>query len=243
MEAAGRLWTYGFPVSVSTVNNLQHSEKEAVGYISNVPLYPFDCSLTHWYESRFSRDFRMREPMPEQILGARSYDWNPLEPKWRKILSIKDIPWISDHVVGDTVVYPGAGTLVMALEAVKQHAASLGTYQTLSGYLIKEAEFLSSIVIRSGAEGSAEVLISLRPVREFYGKASGRHEVRVTAHGIDQWNGSFRATIFAEHKETPTPINNGFEATETAAACVRSSKHAEKACIKRIEKEKVFLIH
>ena len=86
----------------------------------------------------------MREPVPEPVLGARAYDWNPLEPKWRKVLCLEDIPWIGDHVIGDTALYLAAGTLMMALEAVKQHATvNPMTNQPISGYLVKEAEFLS----------------------------------------------------------------------------------------------------
>ncbi len=240
MEAAGRLWTLGFPVSISTVNQVK-TETGSLQFISHTPEYPFDTTQTHWHEPRFSRDYRLREAVPEPVLGARAYDWNPLEPKWRKMLSLEDIPWTADHVVGDTALYPGAGTLMMALEAVKQHVlANPTTSEPISGYLVKDAEFTSPIIIRPGIEGRAEVLVSLRPLRSSYEKVSTRFEVRIAAHTNAKWSDCFRASIHVEHEEVSTQVDNGFESNETAASCLEKWKRGKATCNEKIEKKKLY---
>ncbi|KAF1998108.1 polyketide synthase PksD [Amniculicola lignicola CBS 123094] len=225
MEAAGRLWTFGFPVSVDAVNHLDYVKETPAAFSTHTPEYPFDHTLTYWHESRFSSDFRLRASAPEPVLGARAYDWNPLEPKWRKILSLEDDPWIGDHVIGDTALYPAAGTLMMALEAVKQHARAYpATNHPISGFLVKEAEFVSPIIVRAGLEGQAEVLISLRPLQSPY----------------EKWSECFRATIHTEYEEDATPVDNGREVTEAAMSCVRAWKLAEDTCHHTIKKEELY---
>src|SRR5688500_13288713 len=111
--------------------------------------------------------------------SARAYDRNPLEPKWRKILNLEDRLWICDYFIGETALFPGAGTLKMAVEAVGQHVlADSSSRKPIKGYLVHEAEFTSPIVVRPGAEGNTEVLVSLRPVQPSYEKIVSRHEVR-----------------------------------------------------------------
>lgn len=45
-----------------------------------------------------------------------------LYPAWRHFLSIQENPWIGEHVVHGAILYPGAGFLAMAIEAVLQLA-------------------------------------------------------------------------------------------------------------------------
>ncbi|PVH93503.1 polyketide synthase PksD [Periconia macrospinosa] len=240
MRAAGLLWTIGFPVDVNTVNQLSHKKDGYVRYLTHLPEYPFDKSQTHWYESRFSRDYRLRDPTPD-VLGTRAYDWNPLEPKWRKILSLEDIPWISDHVVGDTTLYPGAGTLMMAVEAAKQYATKISSMpQQVTGFLVKEAEFISPIVVRPGFEGRAEVVISLRPLQWSYEKVSSRSEVRIWSQINGQWTECFRAVIHTEYEDAYVPIDNGHEAKAQNASHVQRWRQAEDTCLERIGRNQLY---
>lgn len=100
LELAGQLFCYGHPVSLAAVNLLSSTKQM---FLVDGPGYPFDHSKRYWAESRLSRNFRLREAGSGEILGARVYDWNPLEPRWRNFLSVESTPWIGDHIVSLSV--------------------------------------------------------------------------------------------------------------------------------------------
>lgn len=100
MEAAGSLYCQGYPVRLESVNVLsgKHLNHRPV-VLSNLPEYPFNHSQTHWYESRMSKNYRFRQNPPVSLLGTQVQDWNPFEARWKNVLRVAEIPWVSDHQV------------------------------------------------------------------------------------------------------------------------------------------------
>lgn len=239
LEMAGRLFARGYPVSVTAVNK-QDSSAQSTPFLVDTPEYPFDHSQLYWHETRLSRDWRLRGAVPRDLLGMRATDWNPLEPRWRKILTIEEIPWIADHVVGETALYPATGTMMMALEAVRQTAHA---NQTISGYYIKEATFMNPIVVRPGPEGRTELMTHLRPLQQPYEKASLRSEIRVFARQDTHWSECFKAIIHTEYEEAPTEVDGGFEARVDAETFVRNYEHAQKVCVNQVSKQHFYNWH
>ncbi|PGH10855.1 hypothetical protein AJ79_05215 [Helicocarpus griseus UAMH5409] len=82
--------------------------------------YPWDHRVTHWAESRLSRDQRLRNFPYHDLLGV--YDvMSPIdEPRWRHHLSVTRLPWLRDHVVDGMAIFPGSGYITMVVEAMKQ---------------------------------------------------------------------------------------------------------------------------
>lgn len=100
LELAGRLFCRGYPLSLAAVNQQQQlPSRIPLPFRIDCPSYPFDHSQNYWAESRLSRDFRLREPVPRSSLGARYHHWNPLDPIWRQFLCVEAIPWVKDHEV------------------------------------------------------------------------------------------------------------------------------------------------
>lgn len=120
LELAGQLFCYGHAVDVAAVN-MQSAKTQP--FLVDLPAYPFDHSRKYWFESRLSRNFRLREPVSGETLGARFYDWNPLEPRWRNFLSVESTPWIGDHVV--SVDLPRYRTLREFLTGCASRSATL----------------------------------------------------------------------------------------------------------------------
>jgi acyl transferase domain-containing protein len=112
LELAGMLYCRGLPVSISAVNG-QEAKGEHISLLGDCPEYPFDHSRTYWEESRLSRDYRLRQGGRTDMLGVRSFDWNPHQPHWRNFLSQEAMPWTKDHVVSITprrrTINPGPG--------------------------------------------------------------------------------------------------------------------------------------
>ncbi|KAK2611358.1 hypothetical protein N8I77_004702 [Diaporthe amygdali] len=189
LELVGQLFCYGHSVSVSAVN--QHPAEDKPAFLVDCPEYPFDHSNKYWAESRISRDYRLRGTVRGETLGVRVSDWNELEPRWRNFLSIDSIPFLGHHMISDTVVYPAAGTLIMAIEAVQQMVPA---DRVVAGYLVKEATFISPIIIQESWEDRTETSLTLRPVGQ-QSEESTQFVTVVFSYRNGQWTECSRATI------------------------------------------------
>ncbi|KAI9748822.1 MAG: hypothetical protein M1835_001711 [Candelina submexicana] len=88
--------------------------------LTNLPLYPWHHETNFWDESRVTREWRMRKFPRHELLGCRILEDNSLEPAWRNVFSLEDVPWLQDHKVIDDIVLPAAGYIAMAGEAVRE---------------------------------------------------------------------------------------------------------------------------
>jgi hypothetical protein len=88
--------------------------------LSDLPTYPWDHSRTHWKESRIAHEWRMRKYPHHNLLGAKVPDSTDLEPVWRNVLHIENAPWIRDHKINGDIIFPFAGYVAMAAEAIRQ---------------------------------------------------------------------------------------------------------------------------
>ncbi|KAI6268439.1 Type I Iterative PKS [Pyricularia oryzae] len=192
LELVGQLFCSGYSVDIPAANS--HSGVD-IAPLVDLPEYPFDRSKKYWTESRLSRDFRLRQPTRSgDFLGARFYDWNPLEPRWRSFWSVESAPWTGDHVVSGTVILPGAAMLIMAIEAVQEMGIS---NREVLGYDVHEAEFTAPVIIRQRWEERTEVMVRLRPIKSATNEinAAAQSEVVIFAYLDDQWADCFRARL------------------------------------------------
>lgn len=236
LEVAGRLFTCGHPVSVLAVNQ---QEKDAPQPLVHAPGYPFDHSQIYWHESRLSRQWRLREAVPEGLLGTPAIDWNPLEPRWRRMLSIDEIPWIGDHLVGGVAFFPAAGTLVMAMEAVKTSAQD---HRPVSGYQIEEATFMNPIVVRSGEK--TEVMTHLRPLQTVYEKTASRFDINIFTLLDGSWRKCFQAITRIEYEDDESDeVDGGRQDRAFAQALASDHQQAERMSTIHISKESFYKWH
>ncbi|KAI1342766.1 hypothetical protein F5Y15DRAFT_428725 [Xylariaceae sp. FL0016] len=235
----GTLFCHGHPISVTEINQ-QTDEKNLPLILHDGPEYPFDHSNTYWAESRISRDFRLRKKVSGDLLGTPAYDWNPLEPRWRKFLSTSSMPWLRDHVVTDTIVLPGMAMLVMAVEAAKQMCPAT---RHLAGFGIKEAQFLAPIVIKDGSDEQTEVLTHLHPIQLPYEKESTWSEVKIFTYSHESWTECFRVRIQAKYEEPKDHVDNGKERSSKIKRLNDEYCHATKTCIVPVDSSHFYEKH
>ncbi|RYP40552.1 hypothetical protein DL768_010620 [Monosporascus sp. mg162] len=232
LELLGSIFCYGYPVSIQA-GNQQNADQNFIPFLVDCPGYPFDHSRTYWAESRFSRDYRLRENACD-ILGSRVSDWNPLEPKWRNTLSVETWPWIDNHVVSDTILFPGMGLLAMAFEAVKEASP---TNREIIGYHIKEANFLSPVIISKSSEEQTEIITRLQRLQKPYEKESLWSEVTISTYFNGQWSECFRARIMIQYEESSQHMKKGVERRLAHAHILEDYGRATRSCTRPVDRQ------
>jgi acyl transferase domain-containing protein len=99
LKLVGQLFCHGYHVSISSANVAVPQSRGDL-LLVDCPGYPFNHANEYWFESRISRDFRLRKKTSGALLGHRASDWNPLEPSWRQVIDLEVLPWLKDYSVG-----------------------------------------------------------------------------------------------------------------------------------------------
>lgn len=79
--------------AIEIVNDLQ-SAYEYATVLKDVPSYQWNHSTSLWYEARSSHKQRFRQFPRHEILGSRYLEDTSLNPSWRSILILGDVPWL-----------------------------------------------------------------------------------------------------------------------------------------------------
>jgi acyl transferase domain-containing protein len=118
LELTGKLFESGCGIEFEHVLALHKTKKWTT--IGDLSPYPWDHSLSYWYESRLSRDHRLRQFPYHDLLGLWDVGSTIHEPRWRYHLNVDALPWLRHHVVDGFMIFPGTGYICMAIEAMKQ---------------------------------------------------------------------------------------------------------------------------
>lgn len=157
LEAAGRLWAQGLPINLACVNFEDRSNGHQV--LADLPPYPFNHSRTYFHESGWGRAHRHREKPRTDLLGMPLPNQDATEPRWHNYIRLAEQPWIADHKVQHMVLYPGAGMIVMAVEAARELIDSARKLRAIEA---RNILFKRGVVV-PGNDGSLETAIHLRP--------------------------------------------------------------------------------
>lgn len=190
MEMAGKLFEHGCSIDLKALNSMINSQ-HSVRVLQDLPTYPWDHSTTYWHESRMSQDYRFRRHPCHDLLGYRVPGSTSLEPSWRHIISIASLPWLAEHVIDNLVVFPGAGYICMAIEAVRQTVSDGQLLQGYQSFSLKNISFFKALVIPPTPQ-KIELQLCLRTQRS----ASMWREFRIYAIGRDGvWHEHCRGLI------------------------------------------------
>ncbi|KAL2807721.1 hypothetical protein BJX63DRAFT_61499 [Aspergillus granulosus] len=186
----------GYPVDLAAVNfptSISGAE------VLQLPSYPWNHSTKFWMEPRKNKSYRQRKHAPHDLLGTLIPGNNLLSPTWRHIIRPAEIPWVRDHIVDNDMVYPGAGQIAMAIEAVRQLFVSAD--EPIVGYNLRDIEIMKALIIPDTVQG-AEVHLSLSDPDDKSLAADWRafHIYTVSEEGV--WSECCKGLISVR---TPTP--------------------------------------
>ncbi|KAF9767931.1 hypothetical protein IL306_014835 [Fusarium sp. DS 682] len=141
-------------VAVNAVDDDQHQVAEQ-GLVHgctavDLPPYQYTYQPVKYYESRPSKEFRLRTVPRHDILGVRVPGTAKFQPQWRNILTVKNIPWLSDHRLSSA----------MAIEAVAQTYQEVPGALAATGYSIHDMNIKSALVVPEDERG-IEIVLSL----------------------------------------------------------------------------------
>ena len=169
-----KLIQQGYPVDLGAVN-FPHGRPHSLQILRDLPPYPWNHQTKYWWESRLSKFARDRIVPSHDLLGRPTADFSPLTPTWRHIIRPRDIPWVRDHVVQSSIVYPGAGYISMAVESLRQ---SVQIKAQITGYKLEAIDISRALVLEDDDEG-VDVRISLRPCVDRIYSAQGWNDFHI----------------------------------------------------------------
>ena len=235
LVAAGRLYCRGHVVNIAKIN--EGKAKQQNNLLVDLPSYPFNHSKSYWNESRLGKGYRFRKSPRHELLGAPVPDWDKHNAIWRNWIRDSENPWVKDHRVTGSTLYPAAGMLVMAIEASRQ-LASAG--KKVQGFRLKEVVLHSALRIPLNTEG-VETHFHLRPYMDSTATTSSswsEFELRSCEGG--QWREHCRGLIQTEYETQYTPVDDGLEDRMFVEICANRLAEAERACRKIVSTKQLY---
>lgn len=108
LDAAGAVYVRGGELDITELN-FPFSKARNRAFLRDLPRYPWQHGTRYWHESRIAEKHKQRDGKRNDILGALALYSNDLEPTWRNIVRLDDVPWLREHKMQGMSVYPMAG--------------------------------------------------------------------------------------------------------------------------------------
>ncbi|KAJ4207018.1 hypothetical protein NW759_014016 [Fusarium solani] len=147
--------------------------------LPDLPRYPWNHEESYWYESRISKEWRHRGHPYHDLLGFRVAESTDMEPTWRNLLHLDNVPWVRDHIIGENAVFPFAGYVAMVGEAIRQ------TTGVQEAYALRHVLVNSALLLTEGHP--VEVMTTFRPYRLTDSLDSSWWEFTVASHNGHSW--------------------------------------------------------
>ncbi|KAL8857761.1 MAG: hypothetical protein Q9178_005661 [Gyalolechia marmorata] len=168
LKVAGELWLRNYPLNIERVT--AQEEVSTTGKMNlrkgevlvELPRYQWNYAKNLWAEPRQSAEQRAPKHARHDILGSRMPGGSRVEPIWRNVLRIRDVPWLRGHSLGGEAVFPAAGYFSMAMEAATQINEDSDHPQVITGYVLRDVSIKAALVTPDTDDG-IEVLFSMRP--------------------------------------------------------------------------------
>ncbi|KAH6697431.1 phenolpthiocerol synthesis polyketide synthase ppsA [Plectosphaerella plurivora] len=207
LSALGHLWTHGCEIDMSQIIT-RNGTTTGLDTLTSLPLYPWDHTKTFWHESTVTKEYRLREHGRKDLIGAPSADTSPQEPRWRGFLRISENPWLKDHQIQQTIIYPAAGMISTAIEGARQQ---IPDGIEVSGFEVLNMEIRKPMVIPESDFG-LETMVNMKRTSPDSSKTGVSFEWSIYARVQDgPWthhaNGTVHAVATPGHAASATEVD------------------------------------
>ncbi|KAL8962775.1 MAG: hypothetical protein Q9193_000877 [Seirophora villosa] len=238
LGSVGRLYCQKARTDLGKLQYFASSQSSTPTVLPNLPQYSFNHSNVHWDETHSNRRMLFHEHATHDLLGTQVIDWNPVEPKWSFIIKVEDLPWIADHKINGSILYPAAGMLVAAIEAVKKMAGDA----PLVGYEIRDVDFIAPLLLTTSPKGTA-IQVGLRSSSETSVRSGYDYTFHLHSRKEDEsWEEICRGSIRADFGRVISEVDDGKEAQELLSQLQHRHARGCNSCILQTEPERMYRI-
>ncbi|KAK2772279.1 polyketide synthase [Colletotrichum kahawae] len=187
LSLAGCLFLTGYPVNLEEVNaegyrgasGLSIAQKwirkpKTQYLLVDLPPYQWNYAKRYWAEPRASIEQRTSNQTRHDLLGRRVPGLSERSKLWRNVLRHRDVPWLKDHSLGGTAIFPAAGYLSIATEALRQVLES-NKYSSFDAVTLRDVDIMKALALPDGdnGDGAVETVVALTdpetPSSSWYG--------------------------------------------------------------------------
>lgn len=170
LQAVGQLHSLGVKISYPAGSEV---------VLTDLPRYPWHYEKSYWSETRVQKSWRFRKYLPHDLLGLRILEGSDIAPSWRNVLRTVNVPWLSDHCIGNDTIFPAAGYLAIAGEAAFQISG-------VREYTVRDVEISKALLLHN--DKSAEIVTNLQPYRFTSNSDSDWYTFQIVSHDGSTWN-------------------------------------------------------
>lgn len=166
LNLMGNLFLHGHSISFAKVNHVETSTATTKQgkVLTSLPPYPWSYDGILFNESRSSRELRNRKYGHHDLLGIQTIGGSGLVTTWRNTLRVKDIPWVESHKLGQDIVFPGAGYIAMAMEAITQATGT--TKNDAPSFTLRHVNIIKALPLFADENHpGVETFTTLRPTK------------------------------------------------------------------------------
>ena len=182
--------------------------RDSENVLIDLPNYPWHYEKAYWSESRVQKSWRFRKHLPHDLLGLRIMEASDVAPSWRNVLKTVNVSWLNEHCVGDDTVFPAAGYLAMAGEAVFQ-------INGVRDYTVREVEIKKALVLYN--DKSVEVITNLAPQRVDASTGSQWYTFQIVSYDGNTWN-THCSGLVRSGRASPLPIKKDLSLDRAVSA-------------------------
>ncbi|KAH8648631.1 hypothetical protein BX600DRAFT_389283 [Xylariales sp. PMI_506] len=163
--------------------------------LPDLPRYPWDHDQSNWFETRMSKEWRLREHAYHDLLGIKLPESTDIEPVWRNLFHLANAPWMRDHRIKGDIIFPFAGYVGIIAEAIRQVTR------------IEEGVSFRSIAVKTALVVSeskpTEIVTTLRRHRLTNSLDSHWWEFSVSSHNGHNWTKHCSGEVMAVSGPAP----------------------------------------
>ncbi|KAK3178717.1 Type I Iterative PKS [Lepraria neglecta] len=193
LQLAGTLFATNAEIDLAAVNSVDGAfeGKRILTHgctAVDLPTYQYTYGSVSYYESRVSKEYRLREIVRHDLLGSEVPGASKLQPQWRNVLRAKDVPWLSDHRLLPDAVFPAAGFIALGVEAATRVYHDLPDALEITGYSFRKVDIDTALRIPEDDYG-IEIIFSMELVDTATAKSPAWAKFAVTsvARDSNEW--------------------------------------------------------
>ncbi len=181
LTAIGQLYCQNIPIDFDSLTNPMGD----ASVLTDLDPYPYHHDGSFMYESRLSKEWRLREFPKHELLGLRVPESTHTEPCWRNMFHLSHVPWVRDHNIKGDVIFPCAGYVGMVGEAVRQLITAGNVNTNFAGFTLRGVSVKTAMVLNDSKP--TEIVTSLKRYRLTEQLESVWYEFTVSSHNGNAW--------------------------------------------------------